>query len=178
MTQTTKTAEELRAEAADLDRQARESFERCDTDGFLSQWADGLMARLRRTEADLVEAGNVSEFWGLYRRADGVRVRAKHVTFRSKFHYGTEDCWSFRDENDRTVKGSKLLRINWENPNGVRTNLWKAGYEMRRELAPAKAEIAGSGYGLSGSAWVAVTRTDKGYPADAVVVDPAEGGAR
>ena len=41
----TSTAAQLR-EAAAADRQAAyDSFERCDTDGFMSQWASGLVDR-------------------------------------------------------------------------------------------------------------------------------------
>ena len=39
-----KTAQEYRNEAAELHNRVEESFERCDTDGFLSQWANGISA--------------------------------------------------------------------------------------------------------------------------------------
>jgi hypothetical protein len=38
------TAEAFRAEEARHLQEAADSFERCDTDGFLSQWAHGMLA--------------------------------------------------------------------------------------------------------------------------------------
>jgi hypothetical protein len=38
------------------------------------------------------------------------------------------------------------------------------------EWAPAKATILGKGRGLSGQAWAAVVRTDRGYPESASVI--------
>ena len=57
----TKTSESLRADANRLDREAVESFERCDTDGFLSQWAKGITAEKKRMEADLLENDGLAE---------------------------------------------------------------------------------------------------------------------
>ena len=59
---TNKTAEQLRAEASRMAQEAADSFARCDTDGFLSQWAMDLGARERRAQAAIVEAGGVCEF--------------------------------------------------------------------------------------------------------------------
>jgi hypothetical protein len=62
----TKTPTDLRAEAARHEREAHESFERCDTDGALSQWSSGLTASKLRMEADLLEQGNQREFITLF----------------------------------------------------------------------------------------------------------------
>lgn len=61
-----KYADHLREEAARQEQEAIDSFDRCDTDGFLSQWASRLGGRLDRAKADLVEAGGVSEFTALF----------------------------------------------------------------------------------------------------------------
>ena len=47
----------------------------------------------------------------------------------------------------------------------------KLGLQEGYEQAPARAEIAGSGYGLSGAAscYAVKVRTDGGYPADTTV---------
>jgi hypothetical protein len=52
-----KTAAEWRKEAADCRNRSYESFERCDTDGFLSQWASDTMARRYDECADVAENG-------------------------------------------------------------------------------------------------------------------------
>lgn len=53
----TQTAEALRGRAIDLESASIESFERSDTDGYMSQWASDLTARKLRLEAELVESG-------------------------------------------------------------------------------------------------------------------------
>lgn len=56
-----KTAAEWRAESADSRRRSYESFQRSDTDGFLSQWASDEMARRYDSLARLAENGGVRE---------------------------------------------------------------------------------------------------------------------
>jgi hypothetical protein len=55
-------SEQLKAEAAQHEQDAHESFERCDTDGFLSQWASGMMASLKRAQARIEEQGGRAIF--------------------------------------------------------------------------------------------------------------------
>jgi hypothetical protein len=62
----TNTPADLRAEAARWEREAYESFERCDTDGALSQWSSGLTAQKLRMEAALLEQGGQSDFPALF----------------------------------------------------------------------------------------------------------------
>lgn len=57
------------AQAADLEaagsrkhRESQESFERCDTDGFLSQWASDITGRKRYAEAAVVRNGHRGVF--------------------------------------------------------------------------------------------------------------------
>ena len=78
MTTIEKTPEQLRAEADAFDQEAAASFERCDTDGFLSQWAMGLGASRKRMEATLAEEGGVSDFLALF-TTDGEWVPAKMI---------------------------------------------------------------------------------------------------
>lgn len=141
--------------AAHLARR-EESFERCDTDGFLSQWADGLTASLQGAQATILEQGGMDIFRGLYRRSDGARVRAKLIHTQ----YGT--AWAFCDAAGKFT--GKFLN---DAKNSPRSKLWKEGYEVREELAPAWARLAGRGHGLSGSCWVQIYRKDGGYPPDA-----------
>jgi hypothetical protein len=56
-----KTAEQWRAEAKRDRERAQESWERSDTDGFLSQWALGVTANECLTKADLIDAGGMTD---------------------------------------------------------------------------------------------------------------------
>jgi hypothetical protein len=155
----TEKATDLRQKAAECERKREESFQRCDTDGFLTQWAHGLSAQKYRAQAEIEEAGGVSTFRGLYRRSDGKRVAAKLIA--GKFG----PCWAFCDS-----EGSFTGRFIGDSKGTPRSRLYKEGFEVREETAPAKAIITGEGRGLSGTAWVAVIRTDGGFPTDAEVV--------
>ena len=155
-----KQAQQLREEAHQYDQRARDSFARCDTDGFLSQWALGLSANEKRLEADLVENGGQRYFPALF-DLTGVRVRAKLYNG----NYGT--CWMFVDANDKPT-GQFITAF----PRRVST-MEKKGYREDEELAPGKVKIVGGGgKGLSGAAncRAATVRDDKGYPDDAIVV--------
>lgn len=78
MTTITKTAEQLRLEAAAHDAEAIGSFERCDTDGALSQWSSTLSAQKARLQAEIVDAGGVAQFPALF-TIDGEYVPAKRI---------------------------------------------------------------------------------------------------
>src|SRR5687767_13137365 len=81
MTETTKTPQWHRDEADRLEREAYESFARCDTDGFLSQHVQGLSARKHRLQAEVIEKGGRWEFDALF-DLDGNLVAAKVVEGR------------------------------------------------------------------------------------------------
>lgn len=152
------TAEQHREQAAKSEQAAADSFERCDTDGFLSQWALGLTAQEHRAKANLIEAGGVAEFRALFDAETGERVRAKLIDGR----YGM--CWAFADADDQfTGRFVKAF------PKREQTMLNK-GFREGYETVPAYVCLEGRGRGLSGTAWVATKRKDKGYPADAKVV--------
>ena len=158
---TTQTPEALRQEARRQDSLAEESFQRCDTDGFLTQWAHGLTAEKCRLQAQIEENGGVWEFPALF-DLEGNRVRAKLISTYDRFRYGYRDVWAFCDEIGRFT-GQFLNAF----PKREST-MAKKGYREGREDAPAKADIRGNGYGLSGTAWVAAVRKDGGYPTTAI----------
>ena len=159
-----KTAAEHLADAARHDQTREDSHQRSDTDGFVSQWASGKMSDLSRAKAKIAEEGGTAEFPGLFRRSDGVRVRAKLISYRCSYSGGTKFSWSFRDENDDIDRSVGLIP---DSRKSKRAKLYKAGYEVRMERVEAGAAMAGCGTGLSGQAWVEVYRKDDGYPADA-----------
>ena len=126
-------AEALRQHARELNEAAAESWERSDTDGFMSQWASGLGAQKARMEADLLEQGGVTEFGGIWYDADGNLVPARIITTRwgakiAKFN-SWDECLSNHGEVAMwyTFRGAK-----------------KAGLRAGTLRAPAKVDYVGS----------------------------------
>lgn len=142
----TRSASDHRAAARACFQRADESFDRCDTDGFLSQWASSLTANLHNRQAEILEGNGEAVFVGLY---DGDRrVHARLV----EGQWGTS--WLLADA-EITRYGRRWI------PNGSNSRIQKSlGLREEQELAPAYAEVIGRGYGLSGSAWVVATRRD------------------
>jgi hypothetical protein len=135
-------AARLRAEAAQHDQDAADSFDRCDTDGFVSQWASGQMADLRRREAELAEHGGT---WTFARTElvtlDGQPTDAREVQtrFGAKWRLDSTDQWlPVAPKREATLA--------------------KHGYRevTTTEVAPAKAAHSGSGKGLAGATSVSV----------------------
>ena len=156
---------ELRNEAKKHDQQAVESYDRCGTDGCLSQWADDITARKLRLQADITDNNGMSEFPALFDLDDN-RVRAKIIHVKDNFSYGKKAVWMFVDANDKPT--GKFVNAFYAKP----STMEKKGYREGKELATARAEITGGGHGLSGctSCSVSAVRTDKGYPESAKVV--------
>lgn len=138
------TAAEFRSQAAAHHAEAAASFERCDTDGFLSQWASGLNGRLATTKAEIAEAGGTAIFarWILCSTETGAKIDAKicETRYGTKFRIDATDEWI---SIGMSAKG-----------------LAKKGYELGEEIerAAAFAFMNGSGTGLSGQAWVSIGR--------------------
>jgi hypothetical protein len=146
---TDQTAQELRNEAANHEQAAIDSFERCDTDGFLSQWASGINAELARTKAEIAENGGTMPFEVLM---DGERrVDAKLIDGK----FGA--CWLLSDEEESCF-GRRF--IPFQGQDGKSRIQKQLGLTEGWEDAPAAAKITGRGTGLSGNAWVIVFRTD------------------
>lgn len=159
------TADDFRAQAARSKQASYESFERCDTDGFLSQWANDIGARLDLEKAEILDAGGVSRFVGLY-TIDGERVPAKVV--HSKINYQPVTSWLLRA--DAAAKyGRRYIPYNPRKPGRIQKAL---GLCHRYETAPAWASIMGSGKGLSGcaSAFVGRYRLGDEWGMDATLV--------
>ena len=141
----------LRQQAAQHERNAEESFDRCDTDGFLSQWASGMNAQLARRNAAIAEAGGNWTFERLQLvTTDGQPTDARAVNTR----YGRK--WRLDSTNE------------WLPYAPAReSTLGKRGYRelVETEVAPAKAiHWAPEGArGMSGatSVQVIIIRTDR-----------------
>ena len=163
-----KTAEDFRESAARHDQEAYDSFERCDTDGFLSQWAHGVNAGKDRLQAEIIENGGMWEFSALF-DLRGNLVPAKEV----KTPYGYS--WGLLDEANPEGRF-----LGFFNPSKAQSDSrrFKAnaakGYRMGRILAPAKAVLRGGKCMTSVCACVA--RTDGGFSrtVEVVEIDPVE----
>jgi len=83
-------ADNFRTLAKECAQRSRESFERCDTDGYLSQWAADSMARHYHTCAELCDAQGMQERIALF-DLDGKLAATRMVTTQ----YGT--AWLTRD---------------------------------------------------------------------------------
>jgi hypothetical protein len=154
------TAEQLRKEASQCDKFIQDSFDRCDTDGFLSQYASGITSQEKRKQAEILDNGGWYEFRALF-NLKGERVKAKLESIRNKFSYQYESVWALYDNNGRFLKYITAFPK-------CHTTMLNKGYREGFELADAEAFVDGRGFGLSGTAWVAVKRLDWGYPVDAV----------
>jgi len=160
----TQTPETLRAAANAADAEAEASFQRCDTDGFLSQWAHGITADRLRRQAQIEEDGGMAVFPALFDLDTNAPVPSRMVQTR----YGTKFA-VFATPADVFAQGANIVA--WVDPFISEKALARKGYKVVDVWAPAKAEITGSGHGLSGSAWVITRRTDGGWSADPKLAD-------
>lgn len=82
--------EKLRNEAQRDRERAEESFQRCDIDGFVSQWASQIGAQKRDQQAKVLENGGCSEFSVLCDETGKV-IATKVYAFDDKFR---PDQWN------------------------------------------------------------------------------------
>ena len=82
----------LRAEAAQHEQDAADSFERCDTDGFMSQWASGCNAAKKRLQADIEDNDGKAEVPALF-DLDGGLIPAKLIDTRFGTSWGIFKSW-------------------------------------------------------------------------------------
>lgn len=82
------------ANAAEAERDA--SFDRCDTDGFVSQAASGMMAQLHRKNAEIAECGGVWLFRKLILtdlNGNDVGARLVQTKFGQRWRVDESDEW-------------------------------------------------------------------------------------
>jgi hypothetical protein len=144
---------QAQAEAARLAAKREESFNRCDTDGFLTQYFDGVKSAVNQIGARIARDGGLAVHPGLYDVATGERVPAVLVEGR----FGPQ--WQLCDP----ATGRALPE--WiADRRGPKAALAKRGWVVLGEWAKSEAKLCGEGCGLSGSVWSAAVRTDGGYP--------------
>lgn len=136
------TAQEHREAAAAATRAAQESFERSDTDGFLSQWASGLTAQKHRAEAALIEAGGVIEALVLF-DVDG-NIASTHQGFSQYGEYWVLNDAAAEKYGKRFFSPSKAFR-----PGVAYRNDRAKGFVFGYVEVAGYVEIVSSGTGLS-----------------------------
>lgn len=159
-----KKAAELRETARGNDREAAESFDRCDTDGALSQWASGITAQKYRLRADVAENGGMWPFPALF-DLEGHLVPAREVYGQ----YGT--FWSLLDpEGNRT--GQTFNESQAQNEKIRLRNDARKGYYVGTVLAPAY--VATRGQSVTSVA-CHIDRADGGWDPKVMVIDNGKG---
>ena len=179
------TADEHRAAAQANRDEAAASWERCDTDGFVSQWASGITAQLHSAQARLTDNGGRAEFAALF-DLEGNLVPAKLVLGRSFNGMAPKESWLLlatdkpngpAKKDPATGKTVFHSRSYAATESRQRAHHAKKGFYEGTVLAPARAETFGSGKGLAGASSVSVgyRRTDGGFSRDVVIVDNGQG---
>jgi len=98
----------LRAEAAQHEQDAADSFERCDTDGFMSQWASGCNAAKKRLQADIEDNGGKAEVPALF-DLDGNLIPAKLIDTRFGTSWGIFKSWDALNGSGDIVRWVKAF---------------------------------------------------------------------
>jgi hypothetical protein len=154
--------EALTAEGKRALEMKEESFQRCDTDGFLSQWASGITADLNREKANLLKTGGYSQFPVLC-DAEGKVLASKIYRFADKFRPDQWNApmvrkWKLSDE-DAAKYGRKWIPVaGYSGKSRIQKQM---GLHEESRWFPAIAKITTGGRkstGLSGcaNAFVAV----------------------
>lgn len=154
--------ERLEAEAVRKRQRKEESFQRCDTDGFVSQWADGIGADLDRAKAELLANGGCATFPVLC-DAEGNVIATKVYRFPDKYrpdqwNAPMKEMWRLPDELVEQTGRKWVPVAGYSGKSRVQTQF---GLHEEYRWFPAHAKITTGGRkatGLSGmaNAFVAV----------------------
>ncbi|RPE39801.1 hypothetical protein EDD90_2819 [Streptomyces sp. Ag109_O5-1] len=157
---TATTPDEHRAAAAAYASAKQESYDRCDTDGALSQWSHGLNEGKQHLAAQIAENGGMWEFDGLF-DLDGNLVPAKEI--ETRFGY----AWLLLDDNGRST-GRFFNESKAKSEERRIAAHAKRGFYVGRVRVPAYAALAGGGVC---TVMPIVKRKDGGFSVDAEIVD-------
>lgn len=132
--------ERLLAAAATNEQCAADSFERCDTDGFLSQWASRVTADRIRLQADILANGGCALFPVLYDKVTDKVVATEVFEFQNQHApWRTERRWRLEDYDVIQRAGRKWV------PVGATSRVQKANsFEEQKRWFPAVAVLRGS----------------------------------
>lgn len=148
-------AKALRNKAGDNRQSAQDSFDRCDTDGFLSQWASGICAQRDDHAADVAELGGLWTFPALF-DLNGKLVAAKLIQTAYGLRWGVLQT---DDPNSSVVKWLAFAPAR-------KSTLEKHGFREGTVLAPAYADIRGDK-----TAYAGIFRKGPQFRRDVEIVD-------
>ena len=141
---TNTTAEKFWEMAKQAEQDALDSFERCDTDGFLSQWASGISAEKYRAQARLAENNGKITYEVLFYEG---KLASTH---EKKGQYGW--FWVLNDE--ATAAYGKRFFSGSQAKNAAERDRAK-GFTYGAVEVDGYVTTMSNGYGLSGNVWVA-----------------------
>jgi hypothetical protein len=136
-----RTAEEWKEMASASRRRSYESFDRCDTDGFMSQWASDCVAREYDLKAELAENGGTWTFVQLF-DLDGNHVPAEIV----EGNWGP--VWRLFDQETHETTGW-FNESSAQKPETRRANNAKKGFYIGTVSAPARVRSGGNAVSVS-----------------------------
>lgn len=142
----------LEEDSANALRLREESWQRSDTDGFLSQWAHGMTARLNERKIEVLKNGGYAEFPVLCDE-DGNVVATKIYRFNDGFG-GVNRRWKV----DNEIYGRTWI------PVGAKSRIqYKLHLHEEKRWFKAEVKMLGSGTGLSGcaSAYIGVEMVEE-----------------
>lgn len=126
------TAAEYRKLASDAHQRKIESFERCDTDGYLSQWALDVTSSIYREAAELAER-DWKDSWNTLADTEGNLVPCREIETKFGWAYGV-----YRTFEDAQNCGEI---IKWVGTSGRAAK--NKGYQLVVVRSEAKVEMAG-----------------------------------
>ena len=120
----------LRERAEEHRRREQESFDRCDTDGYVSQWCSSISARDADEAAALADRGDLSVFPVLVDAVTGELVAITIHVFQNRYSYGNEYKWAVRRQGAQKAE--------WVTDFKRESNFGKKGLRKAWMIAPAK----------------------------------------
>lgn len=134
----TELAEHFRDQSKRCHQASLDSFDRCDTDGFLSQWASDTTAAEYRAAADLADNEGRTDFQALF-DLDGNLIPARCVETR----YGWSWVYDDEDGNSHWFSESHAKKGATRKANDA-----KKGYQLGSVNQKAYVTLGGGGYSL------------------------------
>lgn len=114
-----RTGEQWRALAAEAGRESAVSFERCDSDGFLSQWATQQMGRVYLSMAAIADNGHITERPAIFDLAGNL------VTLDSRTNDWGNTYWYIKGAENPYFSESNATKLKT-----ARANNEKKGYRL------------------------------------------------
>lgn len=162
------TAAQYRAAAKRSRERVVQSRDSSDTDGFMTQWAGDITARMYELQAELLDDGGTAEFPALF-DVHGNLLAAKLVSVYDSYSHTHVSKWAILKSDDPDSEIVKWVKLSEASDEERRiANNAKKGYYEGIVIAPAAAEMIGAN---KTSVSVTVKRTDGGFSRDVQIVD-------